>query len=108
MVRAIEGCRRLLVFPEGTFFRPPGLLSFHMGAFLTAAMTGVEVIPVALRGSRSILRPGTWLIRPGSVFVSIEAPLRPEGDDWNAAVKLRDASRRVILRNSGEPDAATS
>lgn len=108
MVKAIEGCRRLLVFPEGTFLRPPGLLPFHMGAFLTAAMTGVEVIPIALRGSRSVLRPGTWLIRPGSVFVSIDAPLKPDGNDWNAAVRLRDASRRVILRNSGEPDAATS
>jgi len=108
MVKAIESGRRVLVFPEGTFFRPPGLLPFHMGAFLTAAKTGADVVPAALRGCRSILRSETWLIRPGSVFVCIDKPIRPDGQDWNAAVRLRDTSRQVILRNSGEPDAITT
>lgn len=107
MVNALEAGRSVLVFPEGTFLRPAGLLPFRMGAFLTAAKTAVDVIPAALRGSRSIMRAGSWLIRSGSVFVCIEKPLQPDGNDWHAAVRLRDASRQAILRNSGEPDAAT-
>ena len=107
MVNALEAGRSVLVFPEGTFLRPAGLLPFRMGAFLTAAKTAVDVIPAALRGSRSIMRAGSWLIRSGSVFVCVEKPLQPDGNDWHAAVRLRDASRQAILRNSGEPDAAT-
>ena len=51
----------ILFFPEGTFTRMPGLLPFRMGAFTTAAATNSPVIPIAIRGTRSILRANTWL-----------------------------------------------
>ena len=38
----------LLVFPEGTFVAAPGLLPFHLGAFLAAAQAGVPVLPLTL------------------------------------------------------------
>ena len=41
-------------FPEGTFDRQPGLREFRLGAFLLAARTGVPVVPVGIRGARSI------------------------------------------------------
>src|SRR5207342_2192690 len=52
-----------LFFPEGTFDRQPGLREFHMGAFLVAARTGLPVVPLGIRGARSILRDGTWFPR---------------------------------------------
>ncbi len=30
----------------------------------------------------------------------------PEGDDWAAAIRLRDAARAQILERCGEPDLA--
>jgi len=36
------------------------------------------------------------------------APVAPDGDDWNAAVRLRDRVRADILRHCGEPDLAAS
>ena len=98
--------RRLVFFPEGTFTRTPGLLPFHLGAFVAAAEAGVPVIPVAIRGTRSILRDGQWFPRRGAIGIAIGAPLRPEGSDWSAAIKLRDAARMEILRHGGEPDLA--
>ncbi|MSQ87772.1 MAG: acyl-phosphate glycerol 3-phosphate acyltransferase [Betaproteobacteria bacterium] len=96
----------LIVFPEGTLTRHTGLRDFRTGAFQVAAQTGIPVAPVALRGIRSVLRDGTWYLRRAAVSVTIGAPLAPEGSDWAAAVKLRDAVRTEILRHCGEPDLA--
>ncbi len=106
VVKFVRSGRSLAVFPEGTFDRMPGLLPFRMGAFVAAAQAGVPVVPVTIRGTRFILRSGSCFPRRGKLQVSVGTPIFPEGSDWQAAVKLRDAARAVILRNSGEPDLA--
>ncbi|TLG78870.1 AMP-binding protein [Methylocystis sp. B8] len=95
---------RLVWFPEGTFSRMPGLLGFHIGAFSTAAQLGLPVVPITIRGTRSILRSDSWLFRRGPIAVHIGAPIEPKGDDFQAAVALRDAARQKILERCGEPD----
>ena len=104
-----EAARRgisLIVFPEGTLKRGTGLMDFRTGAFQAVAQAGIPVVPVALRGLRSVLRDGTWYLRRAPVTVTIGAPLFPEGSDWAAAVQLRDAVRAEILKSCGEPDLA--
>lgn len=103
---AAQAGRSLLFFPEGTFRRTPGLLTFHMGAFLAAAEAGVAVVPVALRGTRTILRDGQWFPRRGAISVTIGAPIMPAGRDWAAAMLLRNAARAYILSHAREPDLA--
>lgn len=56
-------------FAEGTLRRMPGLLPFHMGAFATAGSEGLPVVPVAIRGTRNILRDGSWFPRRGRITV---------------------------------------
>ena len=102
----------LFFFPEGTFTRMPGLLPFRMGAFTSAVTSARPVLPITIRGTRSILRAQTWLPRRGSVTVSIgevivPVPILPGADHneiWNVALKLGDAAREQILRHNGEPD----
>ena len=94
----------LIVFPEGTLVRHTGLMPFRAGAFLSAAQAGIPVVPVALRGVRSVLRDGTWYPRRAPISVTVSAPVAPDGSDWNAAVRLRDQVRKQILRHCGEPD----
>jgi 1-acyl-sn-glycerol-3-phosphate acyltransferase len=101
---AARGGRSLIVFPEGTFLRMPGLLPFRMGTFVIAAQSGVPVVPVTLRGTRSALRDGQWLFRRASISVTFSPAIEPEGTDWSAAIKLRDATRAEMLRLNGEPD----
>ena len=96
----------LIVFPEGTLLRHTGLLPFRTGAFQTAVQAQVPVLPVSLRGVRSVLRDGTWYLRRSPIGVMIAPPVAPEGTDWNAAVKLRDRVRAAILKHCGEPDLA--
>jgi acyl carrier protein len=94
----------LLLFPEGTFRHHAGLLPFRTGAFQVAAQAGIPVVPVGLRGVRSMLREGTWYVRRSTVSVSFAPPIMPEGRDWNAAVRLRDLARAEIVKRCGEPD----
>ncbi|HQT25545.1 MAG TPA: AMP-binding protein, partial [Burkholderiales bacterium] len=94
----------MIFFPEGTFTRKPGLARFHMGGFLAAAKSGIPVLPVSVKGARSILRDGSWLPRRGKIEVTIGKPIHPEGKEWRHAVLLRDAARSGILEHCGEPD----
>ncbi|MGH6640487.1 MAG: AMP-binding protein, partial [Polaromonas sp.] len=97
MAEAVAQGRSLMVFPEGTFVARPGLLPFHLGAFLAAAQARVPVVPVTIRGSRTIFPAGAWWPRRGAIEVEIGAPLLPSTDNpelFAVAVKLREAARR--------------
>ena len=107
--------RSLFFFPEGTFTRSPGLLPFHLGAFLTAAEAGLPIVPVAIRGTRSILRGDAKLPHRGSITVTVGNPIWPQAigsqestagkqqENWTTALILRDQARAFISRHAGEP-----
>jgi 1-acyl-sn-glycerol-3-phosphate acyltransferase len=95
----------LVIFPEGTFRRAPGLMPFKLGAFVVAAHTGAPIIPVALAGSRSLLRCGEWLPRRCEIVITVGAPIVSAEHDWRAALALRAAARSAILASVAEPDA---
>jgi 1-acyl-sn-glycerol-3-phosphate acyltransferase len=94
----------VMFFPEGTFVRQPGLLPFRMGAFIAAARAGVPVVPVSINGTRSALRAGQWLPYRAPLSLIMHQTIEPQGDDFDAAVKLRDAARSAILEDLDEPD----
>ncbi|MGI9333002.1 MAG: 1-acyl-sn-glycerol-3-phosphate acyltransferase, partial [Gammaproteobacteria bacterium] len=106
--QALDNGEALGVFPEGTFHRMPGLLPFQMGAFAAAVRAGVPIVPVVLRGTRSILRGDVLFPRRGSIRVRILEPVAPAVNDdaWGAAVDLRERVRSVMLEQLGEPDLA--
>jgi 1-acyl-sn-glycerol-3-phosphate acyltransferase len=93
-----------VIFPEGTFSREAGLKPFRMGAFVAAVRAGVPVLVGGLRGTRSVLRDRTWLPRRGRLSFEARAAADPKGDDWAAAVRLRDSTRQEMLRLCGEHD----
>jgi len=101
---AAGGGDSLVVFAEGTFRRAPGLLPFRMGAFTAAASAGLPVVPMVLRGSRSVLRAGQWMPRRGVVTATLGAPIAPGGTGWSDALALRDAARAWMLAHVAEPD----
>jgi len=100
---AVQAGESLVFFPEGTLTRAPGLRGFRMGAFVTAAQAGVALVPVSLRGTRSVLRDGSWRPRRHPVQIHVHAPIRPGGTGWHDAVQLRDALARGIAQTCGEP-----
>ncbi len=93
----------VLFFPEGTFTAASGVRPFRLGAFELAVERNLPVVPLALRGTRKILRAGEWLPRHGFIHLWIGEPLLPEGTGWQAAVSLRDRALEQIAAHCGEP-----
>jgi 1-acyl-sn-glycerol-3-phosphate acyltransferase len=94
--------RSVLVFPEGTTQRATGLRPFTLGAFKAAVESSTRVCPIALRGTRQILRPESWMPKRGKVDVVIGAPLVPGGGGWQEIIRLRDLAKAEISRHCGE------
>ncbi|MBE9560612.1 MAG: 1-acyl-sn-glycerol-3-phosphate acyltransferase [Proteobacteria bacterium] len=113
LAKVLKAGNALMFFVEGTFTRIPGLRPFLLGAFSVAAETETPVIPVAIRGTRSILRAGSWFPHHGSINIDIGEAIDPKQiadesgkDAWHVTIELRDRSREYILRHCGEPDLA--
>jgi 1-acyl-sn-glycerol-3-phosphate acyltransferase len=100
----------VFVFPEGTFTPEEGVRPFQMGAFRGSVATGAPIIPVSLAGTRRFLRDGKILPRPTHVTITLSPQIYPEtpaSDDRAGSLKelvrLRDLTREVVARYSGEP-----
>jgi len=100
---ALRGGGAVLFFPEGTFVAATGLRPFRLGAFKAAAAAGVPVVPLALRGTRRVLRGDWTLPRPGRIELWIGEPVLPSGTDMAALVGLRDQVKDAIAAHCGEP-----
>jgi 1-acyl-sn-glycerol-3-phosphate acyltransferase len=107
LINAVKHGERLVVFPEGTLLRRPGILSFRLGAFAAAAATSAAVVPVAIRGTRDVLRGEQWFPRRGAIAVDVGAPIAAFGTGFEAELMLRDTARAWILEHVPEPDLAT-
>jgi 1-acyl-sn-glycerol-3-phosphate acyltransferase len=103
LVARLAADELVAVFPEGTFERRRGLLPFRLGAFKAAVDTNRAIVPVAIRGTRDLLRDGSWLFHRGPLRVTIGQPLRSGGDGLSEIVRLRDAARESIARGANEP-----
>lgn len=79
LARAAEVVRRdnsvVIIFPEGTRSADGELLPFKKGAFRLAAGLGIDVVPVAVVGSRDALPRGGWRIRKFPITVRFGQPI---------------------------------
>jgi 1-acyl-sn-glycerol-3-phosphate acyltransferase len=101
--RALGEGHTVLFFPEGTFVAATGLRPFRLGAFAAAAVAGVPVVPLALRGTRRVMRGDWGLPRPGRISLWVGEPDLPESTDMAALVRLRDRVADAIAAHCGEP-----
>jgi acyl carrier protein len=113
---AVRSGSRVLFFPEGTFHRMPGLLSFQLGAFEAAIDANAGVDALLIEGSRNVLRGDSVFARRHAVTVRflprIEVAAVARSSDnsestWSAAVELRDRTRALMLASCSEPDLST-
>ena len=69
----------LVIFPEGGRSPDGTLQPFLSGAFRLAIAAGVPAVPVAIRGTREALRPGSLFLRGGRVRIAIGKPIVTAG-----------------------------
>ena len=67
------------LFPEGTRSRGRGLLKFKLGAFYTAYMAGVPIVPVAMSTTHEQIKLNRW--NNGKVIIEYMPKVDVESDD---------------------------
>lgn len=92
----------LIVFPEGTRSRDGRVGPFKRGLFLLAIDAGIPVVPVALTGTRHVMRKGMLTTRPGDVGLVLHAPLPTEGLVRGDATRLAESARDIIAATVAE------
>jgi len=101
--QALHDKHSIAIFPEGTFTYATGLRPFKLGAFSLATETSTPICPIAIAGTRAILRGDTFFPWPGKIRITVGAPIIPKGNDWNEVIKLHSATRSHIAKYCGEP-----
>ncbi len=82
LLRAAEKIKNgtsVLVFPEGTRSTTGSLLPFKKGAFLLAKKSGVDIVPLAVEGTKDIMKKGSLMVAPAHATVSIGKPFSTKG-----------------------------
>ncbi len=101
---SLEAGRLVHLFPEGTFQRVAGIRPLRLGAFYFAAETGLPVVPVALRGTRTALGDRSRLLRPARIEVEVLDPIYPPPEaGFREVTRLRDQAQRALARAVREP-----
>ena len=86
----------VMIFPEGTRSQDGSVKPFKKGGFVMAVDTGAPIVPIILRGTRSIMTKGSWRINPDKVALSIETPIDTSGFTRDTKEDLIKKVRGVI------------
>lgn len=88
--------RSLIVFPEGTRSADGRVGTFRAGIFRLAIESKLPVVPVAVRGSRHVMRKNQLTTRPGRVSVEVFDPIATNTLTQSDAKALADRVHRVV------------
>lgn len=83
VVDTLRGGLSVAIAPEGTRSYTPEVGAFKKGAFHIARQAGVPVIPVVIRNAGELSWRDSIIVRPGTVDVTIGAPI--DVRDWDSA-----------------------
>jgi 1-acyl-sn-glycerol-3-phosphate acyltransferase len=103
-----EGKLTMVLFPEGTRSPDGRLKSFKKGAFVLAVQGQVPLVPVAVVGSRAVMRKGYWRIQSRPITLRIGEPIPTEGSTIRDRNRLLKASWNAIATLKGGEDLPES
>jgi len=112
--RAMEEMRRrldrklsVLIFPEGTRSKVGSLAPFRDGAFRLAIEAGVDVIPLAVKGTEMTLPKQSFVFRRTTATVTVLPPVSTAGLTSDDATRLAEEVRQRIgqeLAKGSDPE----
>jgi 1-acyl-sn-glycerol-3-phosphate acyltransferase len=92
MRRLVSESHSLIVFPEGTRSADGSVARFKKGSFFVAVDAQLPVVPVSVSGSQRVMRKGRLSVSPGTVRLTIHAPVSTSGV---ARTDIRDFAERI-------------
>ena len=98
-IEKLKAGNSIVIFPEGTRSLDGTIGPFKKGGPLLSVRSGAPLVPVTLVGTRSIIKKGSGVIRPGRIQIVISPPLSSqtvkEDKEENVLRNIRD----TICRN---------
>jgi 1-acyl-sn-glycerol-3-phosphate acyltransferase len=91
---ALRSGLHILVYPEGTRSLDGRLSTFKKGPFFLALETQAPVIPIALSGTQTMMRKGSYAIMPGLARIQLLPPVEPS--NYKTREQLMLAVRNAI------------
>jgi 1-acyl-sn-glycerol-3-phosphate acyltransferase len=82
----------VLIFPEGTRSEDGRLHRFHKGAFYVAEKLQLDVIPLLIHGTAYALSKNDFLLKDGSITVSILPRIKPADNHFGVGYAARTQS----------------
>ena len=104
----VKSGTRVFIFPEGGRSLDGRIAEFKAGTFLLAIKAGVAVVPATVNGTRSVLKVGSWHVRPGRVELILHASISTEGMHSHAAEALAEQVKNVIASAFDEARAVAA
>jgi 1-acyl-sn-glycerol-3-phosphate acyltransferase len=90
----------VIIFPEGTRTKDGIMQDFKAGAMVLAIKSGVDIVPVAIKGTYEILPKGKLLMNPGNVTISVGKPIATKNrtsKDKHALAKILQKEVAALL-----------
>lgn len=94
----------MVLFPEGTRSPDGRLKPFKKGAFVLAVQGQVPLVPVAVVGSREVMKKGSWKVRSRPITLKIGEPIPTEGSTIRDRNRLLKASWDAIAALKGDEE----
>jgi 1-acyl-sn-glycerol-3-phosphate acyltransferase len=88
--------KSVVLFPEGSRSRDGQMKPFKSGSFYLAILAGVPVVPITLNGTRRVLKPDTYHVRPGQTQMIVHPPISTQGLTPNDVAILSEQVRVQI------------
>jgi len=104
IVKAAKDGQSLAFFPEGTFIKETGIGRFRPGAFSSAIMGELPVVPVAIGGTREMMPSGRLLPTLCRLSIQVLPPIFPDDPAFADNRQLAEAARQAIIAALDEPD----
>jgi 1-acyl-sn-glycerol-3-phosphate acyltransferase len=98
MRRRFQDGSSVVVFPEGTRSADGALAPFREGAFRLAIEAGIDIVPLAVRGTETALPKHSLLFRPTTASVTVLPPVTTSGLTAMDAPELAERVRGEIAR----------
>jgi len=91
---AMRSGLHILVFPEGTRSKNGRLQAFKKGPFFLAEETKAPIVPIAISGTQSMMRKGSFAVMPGVAKIQFLKAIEPA--DYATREELMGAVRAAI------------
>ncbi|MGC9383392.1 MAG: lysophospholipid acyltransferase family protein [Kosmotogaceae bacterium] len=94
ILRVLKNGGIIMLFPEGTRDSTGAMGDFKEGSLAIPHKLNVPVLPVAIDGTRNMMKKGSLLIRPSKINIMILEPLNPK--EFTEEEQLRKRTEELI------------